>query len=64
MAGGQGWFSLAFKHCVKGGDGELMAWLSGGGERRRDQRGEFHVVEADNADILGHIDVILMQRTQ
>jgi hypothetical protein len=49
---------------VKGGDGELIAWLSGGGERRRDQGGEFHIVEADNADIFRHIDVIPTQRTQ
>jgi hypothetical protein len=64
VAGRQAWFCLAFEHCVKGGDGELIAWLSRGGECRRDQRGEIHIIEADNADIFGHIDVVLMQPTQ
>ena len=64
VARGQVWFCLALEHCVKGGDGKLIAWLSGCGERRRDQVGETQIIEADNADVFGHIDVVLMQRTQ
>jgi hypothetical protein len=64
VAMGQVWFGLAFEHCGKGGDGKLIAWPSGCGEHRRDQVGETHIIEADNPDIFGHIDLVLMQRTQ
>ena len=61
MARGQAWFYLAFEHCVKGGAGKLLAWLSRGGERRRDQSGEIHVIEAYNSDIFWYMDLVLMQ---
>jgi len=62
--GGQVWCCRAFEHCVKGGDGKLMAWLSGRSEPRRDQLGETHIIETDNADIFGHMNFVLMQRTK
>jgi hypothetical protein len=34
-----------------------MAWHSGRSEPRRDQLGETHIIEADNADIFGRMDV-------
>src|SRR4029077_17070946 len=34
VARGQVWFCLAFEHCVKGGDGWLIAWMSGCGGGR------------------------------
>jgi hypothetical protein len=59
VARGQAWFYLAFEHCVKGGAGKLLAWLSRGGERRRDQSGEIHVIEAYNSDILVLVQILL-----
>ena len=41
-----------------------MAWLSGRSEPRRDQLGETHIIETDNADIFGHMNFVLMQRTK
>jgi hypothetical protein len=46
---------------MKGGAGQLVAWLSSSGERRRDRSGEIHVIEAYNSDIFWYMDLVLMQ---